>query len=477
MPVFPKAVKPLLEKVAPDVNSASRLLTGIVLLSLLVKLFLILHGGDQERSILQMEFGFGPVITSLYQHSSLYACGVALGLDMCGVATRMPLLPALYVALANVVGIQQTHVAIAKTLLCSAVLWFAVVYFCRALARYPVQRLGLIALSAILFLGPQYLKHAISIQYEESLLIDLLPAYFLLLGALLVRQSSGQSLARTEYGILAFLLLLGCSLYFLKSSMLAFSLVLILAPLVLIKVPTWLRAVAFLPFLISLVWWGSVNYNYHGELRLGSSYNGENLYRGQNAYSYQVYPELNLDRLIDSSEVILDNGEHLPLPNWAKHYPPFKSEWQWHDYFKELSGQWVKEHPADAMAFTLRKIYVFFVEPRKVPFRQTTHPETEPHDYSPTSLVAGMVWIVLLRALFFIGVALAIKTLWQHRSLGNFALWQLLFIGTYAAPYIVGFSYQRHITPMLMFSAILLLVLTSTVSQNRQKHRVISEIK
>lgn len=469
MPVLLKAIKPMLEKFAPDVTTANRLLTGIILLSLLVKLFLILHGGDPQLSILQMEYGFGPVITSLYEHHSLDACGVALGLDMCGVATRMPLLPALYVAFADVVGLQQSHVAIAKTVLCSALLWFAVVYFCRVLTRYPLHRLGLVALSALLFLGPQYLKHAISIQYEESLLIDWLPAYFLLLGALLVRQSSAQPLAKTEYAILAFLVLLGCSLYFLKSSMLAFGLTLIAAPLVLVKVPTWFRAVAFLPFLVGLIWWGSVNYHYHGEVRLGSSYNGENLYRGQNAYSYQVYPELNLDRLIDSSEMILNSGEHVPLPNWSRHYPAFKGEWQWHDYFKELNGQWVKEHPADAMAFTLRKIYVFFVEPRKVPFRQTTHPETEPHDYSPASLVAGIVWIVLLRVVFFISVALAIRALWRHRSLGNFALWQLLFIGSYSAPYLVGFSYQRHITPMLVFSAILLLVLTLPCCQRGQQ--------
>jgi len=469
MSVFPKAIKPALEKFAPNVTTASLLLTGILLLSLLAKLMLILQSGDPQRSILQMEFGFGPVITSLYQRGSLEACGVALGLDMCGVATRMPLLPALYVALADVVGLQQTHVAIAKTILCSALLWCSAIYFCRTLARYPLNRLGLVALSALLFLGPQYLKHAISIQYEESLLIDWLPAYFLLLGALLVRQTAAQPLGKTEYGILAFLLLLGCSLYFLKSSMLAFSLTLTLAPLVLIKVPTWFKAVAFLPFLIGLVWWGSVNYNYHGEIRLGSSYNGENLYRGQNAFSYQVYPELNLDRLIDSSEVILDNGQHLPLPNWSRHYPQFKGEWQWHDYFKELSGKWVKENPVDALAFTLRKIYVFFVEPRKVPFRQTTHPETEPHDYSSASLVAGMAWIVLLRVLFFIGVGRAIRDLWRYRTLSNFALWQLLFIGTYAAPYIVGFSYQRHITPMLVFSAILLLVLTVPLSQRGQK--------
>ncbi len=424
-----------------------------------------------------MEYGFGPVITSLYNHGSLEACGVAIGLDFCGVATRMPLLPVLYVALAKVAGIQHSHVAIAKNILCTALLWFAAVYFCRALARYPRHRLGLIALSAILFLGPQYLKHAVSIQYEESLLVDLLPAYFLLFGALFVRQISARSLAGADYCILAFLLLLGSSLYFLKSSMLPFSVALILAPLAVNKVPTWLRLIAVLPFLLALVWWGNVNYQYHGEVRLGSSYNGENFYRGQNAYSYKVYPELNLDRLIDSSEVILNSGEHFPLPNWLSHFQPFKGEWEWHDYFNKLSGQWIKEHPAEAFSFTLRKIYVFFLEPRKVPFRQTTHPEREPHDYSQASLVAGIIWITLLRVLFFLGVAMAIKALWRRRKLGNYALWHLLFIGTYAAPYIAGFSYQRHIAPMLIFSSILLLVLTLNNMQVGENRLEMSEVK
>ena len=462
MLIFSKSIKPTLDRFSPGTTLTARLLTGILFLSFLAKLFLIYKEGAYDRSILQMEYGFGPVITSLYERGSLEACGVPVGLDFCGVATRMPLLPLMYASLAKVIGLQQVHIAIAKTVLFTSLLWLAVIYFSRTLNRYPLHRLALVALSALLFLGPQYLKHAMSIHYEESLLIDLLPAYFLLLGALIVKRRSELPLSGFDHWILVFLLLFGASLYFLKASMLFLGIITILAPLVLLKVPMWMRLFAFLPFLLGLVWWGGVNYNYHGTVRLGSSYNGENFYRGQNAYSYKIYPEIHLDRLIDSSEAILNSGERFTLPNWHLHFPPFKGEWEWHDYFKQLGEQWIKEHPADALAFTLRKVYVFYLEPRKVPFRQSANPATEPQNYNEASLIAGTLWITLLRVLFFAGVIMAIRELWKYRRVDNFALWYFLFIGAYSAPYIVGFGYQRHICPMLIFSSILFFILTLT---------------
>ncbi len=457
-----ESIKPTLDRFSPGSTLTAGLLTGIFFLSLLAKLFLIFIDTSSDRSILQMEYGFGPVITSLYERGSLEACGVPVGLKFCAVATRMPLLPLMYATLAKVIGLQQSHLAIAKTLLFTSLLWMSVIYFSRSIGRYPVYRLALVALSALLFLGPQYLKHTISIQYEESLLIDLLPIYFLLLGTLIVKQRSELPLSTLDYWILAFLLLFGSTLYFLKASMLFLGIIFILAPLFLLKVPVWIRLTAFLPFLLGIIWWGGVNYKYHGTVRLGSSYNGENFYRGQNAYSYKIYPEIHLDRLIDSSDAIMNNGEKITLPNWQIHFPPFNGEWEWHDYFKQLGEQWIKDHPFDALAFTFRKAYVFFLEPRKVPFRQSTNPSTEPHDYNEASLIAGVLWITLLRVLFFIGAIVAIRDLWKHRRFDNFALWYFLFIGAYSAPYIVGFGYQRHISPMLIFSSILLFILMLT---------------
>lgn len=469
MSKFVSTLKQVNERYAPSERLAAICLTVILLLSLVAKLMLIHGGGVQDRSILKMEYGFGPVITSLYERGTLEACGVPVALDFCGVAARMPLMPWIYATAAKLIGLQQSHLAIAKSLAGTVILWLALQYLCRSFAKFPVQRLYLVAITALLFLGPQYLKHSISVQYEESLLIDLFPAYFCLLGGLFVRQKSAP-LSSLDWIILTLLILFGSLLYFLKSSLLFFGIIVIFAPLFLVRTPHWAKAIAILPFVFGLFWWGHVNYAYHGQIRLSSSYNGENLYRGQNDYSYKIYPEIHLDRLIDSEVAILNDGERVPLPDWSHHFPPFQGEWEWYDYFKQLGQQWGRDNPGKALAFTLRKAFVLFLEPRKVPFRQMALPELEPKEYSQGTLIAGLVWILMLRVLFFAGVLRAVGNLFKFRRLDNPSLWFFLFIGAYAAPYLIGFAYQRHITPMLVFTSVFLILLTINPPSHDKLH-------
>ncbi len=458
-------------EVVPSLAATRLLLTGVVLLSLAAKLLLIHRGGVEDRTLFEMEYGFGPVIRSLYERGSLEACGVAIGLDFCGVAGRMPLLPWLYAAAGKLIGIQQIHLAVAKSIALSLPLWAALQYLCGALRAFPLQRLGLLLLSALLFLGPQYLKHSISVQYEESLLIDLFSIYFLALGALLAKRETGEAWSRLDRGVVLAMVALGSALYFIKSSLVLFGVAAILAPLVAIRAALRTQALALVPFAAALLWWGGVNYAYHGDVRLASSYDGENFYRGQNAYSYQVYPDLHLDRLLDADEAQLSDGTRVSLPRWQRRYPVFHSEWEWNDHFRGLALQWIREHPVDAFLFTLRKAYVFFVEPRKVPFRLAALPEAEPQHYSSLALLAGPVWIGALRLLFGAALARALRALWTERRLAPRATFFLLFAAAYSGPYLAGFAYQRHIAPFLLFCAIYLVPLTLPSAQAASRRR------
>lgn len=436
------------------------LLLGVLLLSLLIKLVLIYQADWHERSILKMEYGFGPVITALYEKQSLEACGVAYALDFCGVAGRMPLLPFAYAELARLIGTSQGALAFTKTLVFQALLGGALLWLFQTLRGFPLRRLALVLIAALTLLGPQYLKHSISVQYEESLLLDLFLIYFTLLAVVLTRQRLRAALSVLDYGILILLALSGCTLYFIKSSLVLFGLIAIAAPVWLVTLPRALRVMMFLPLIAGLVWWGSVNYAYHGEVRLGSSYNGENLYRGQNPYTYKMYPEINLDRIIDSREVQLNSGEVIKLPDWTVNFPKFKSEWEWHDYFAHLGKQWMLDNPQQALELSLRKLWVLFLEPGKVPFRQYGQPGADPLDYSLATLLAGAGWIVLMRVLFFMALGLALWHLLRRDEDWRPALFFLLFVGAYAAPYAAGFAYQRHVTPLLVLAACYLPLLT-----------------
>jgi hypothetical protein len=427
-------------------------LLGLLAFSLLLKLALILQTGPHDKSIFEMEYGFGGVINSLYHRNSLEACGIAYALDFCGIAFRMPLLPMLYAKLAMLIGTSQIALAITKTIVFQALITASLLYLFNVLSAFPLRRLALVLIAGLTLLGPQYLKHSISIQYEESLLLDLFIVYFTLLAGVVFKQRLGQALSTTDRGIVIGLALIGGSLYFIKSSLILFGLVAIAAPVWLVKTPAWLRIAVFLPFIIGLTGWGWLNESYHGELRLTSSYNGENFYRGQNPYTYRMYPDINLDRIIDSREVQLNNGEILKLPDWTVNFPKFAGEWQWHDYFQNLGKQWIHDNPGQALELTLRKLYVIFLEPGKVPFRQSGQLGAEPLDYSLVTLLAGSAWIVVMRVLFFIALGMAIGHLWRRDEDWRPALVFLLFIGAYVAPYVAGFAYQRHITPLLVFA-------------------------
>lgn len=428
------------------------LLLGLLAFSLLLKLALILQTGPHGKSIFEMEYGFGGVIDNLYHRNSLEACGIAYALDFCGVAFRMPLLPFLYAKLAMLIGTSQIALAITKAIVFQVLMAASLLYLFNILAKFPIRRLVLVLVTGLTLLGPQYLKHSISVQYEESLLLDLFIVYFSLLVGVVIKQRLGQTLSAADRAIVVVLALIGCSLYFIKSSLILFGLVAIAAPVWLLKTPAWLRIAVFLPFVIGFIGWGWFNASYHGEVRLTSSYNGENFYRGQNPYTYRMYPDINLDRIIDSREVQLNNGEILKLPDWTVNFPKFTSEWQWHDYFQNLGKQWIRENPGQALELTLRKLYVIFLEPGKVPFRQSGQLGAETLDYSLATFLAGKAWIVLMRFLFFVALGMAIKHLWRRDEDWRPALVFLLFIGAYIAPYVAGFAYQRHITPLLAFA-------------------------
>ena len=208
-----------------------------------------------------------------------------------------------------------------------------------------------------------------------------------------------------------------------------------------------------------------------GEWRLTSSYNGENFYRGQNPYTYKMYPEINLDRIIDSREVQLNSGEVVKLPDWTVNFPQFASEWQWHDYFQNLGRQWIRDHPGQALELTLRKLYVILLEPGKVPFRQSGQLGAEPPEYSLATLLTGAGWIVLMRILFFLALGLACRHLWRWDEDWMPALFFLLFAGAYIAPYLAGFAYQRHVTPLLVLAACYLPLLVLPRSAARPNQR------
>jgi len=211
----------------------------------------------------------------------------------------MPVLPLFYAGLAKLVGTQSAAVAIAKCTLTAALLTLFLLSIVRDV-RFP---LAAVVLAYALYLGPQVLKHGASLEYEEGLLVDL-EACLGIAAAYLI--NPGLSAVYVKRAGMAFVaVLLVTVLYFIKTTALPMLLV-VLALVICDRELRWrFKLLALVCAVVPFVGWVTHNYGSSGTVQLSSSWNGENLYRGSSIEGMQLYPEILLDRIFDSSRATL----------------------------------------------------------------------------------------------------------------------------------------------------------------------------
>src|SRR5262249_18392854 len=136
---------------------------------------------------------------------------------------------------------------------------------------------GLLLLCGLYF-GPQTLKHGASIDYEEGLLIDL-SLCFAIAASYLVYPSLTES-AKRRAALAIAAVALAVAMYFAKTTALA-TLVVILAMVISSRLITWhwkltAAVIAVAPFAL----WVAHTTHDSGAVHFSSSWNGENLFRG-----------------------------------------------------------------------------------------------------------------------------------------------------------------------------------------------------
>jgi hypothetical protein len=439
---------------APSFASGkSAVLAGLVvlmpLLALIPKHFLIVHSPDARQSIFATGFGFGDYARNLLADGEFRTCTkpsfVACQPDQCQYATRMPVVPILYAALATLVGEQSGSIAFAKCVLTALLLAGLLAVLMRDL-RPSIA--GVILLYALYF-GPQALKHGASIDYEEGVLLDLelalaVAASYLLLPTLLVSQRRTTIMGAVAVGI-------GVIMYFTKTTALLTLAVVAGLFLYNTRIPRQAKlavgVLALLPFLA----WGAHNYATSGNVHLSSSWNGENLVRGYNSESLAIYPQISLDRILDAPRAVLEDGSSVALGAYASR-SCFADEWAWSRFYGSEAIAWLESHPLEAARFTLKKLWVTFVEIRHTPY-QVAATQADA-GYPPLVRGAMLGWMVLARLVLF---ALVVSLIIDFRT-GPRAesLWTLALVGAAFAPYAAVFAYERHLVPVLIMSGGLL---------------------
>lgn len=369
------------------------------------------HRFNQEEGIFSTLAGFGRLAKALVLDGT-YGSGNAH-------AHRMPFIP-YFLALAGLGSTNVLFAALVKNaagcLLMSAA-WVAL------LQNLSLSRLVLGGFTAAAFASPIVFRPAFRLSNEEAYLIPIL--LFLFVELLLQRRPSN--------GRTWFLAVLNASLYLIKSSLLPTSLAFCL-------LFSWRSrsrrvALAFGAVLgLALVAWGVHCLVYTGRFAIGSSLDAMNGYKGNNEYAFDRYPTFHLDTL--QYEGLLD-------PEVEIH-----GEWERAAYYRQKLAEFVESEPQKVAILAARKAGVMFLGVRHVPY------EPELEGIKRTAARIGAVFMLAFRVAMWALLLSTVVLFFLRRGRTDHlqaVLWcYVVLVLCYSAPYVAGFAYERHVSPLIL---------------------------
>ena len=237
-------------------------------------------------------------------------------LDIKFVLLKMPILP-IFITLLSKISLNFYFIVITKNILQFSFLFF-VIFSCLKSINIEVKYFGLFILS--IFYNPYNFFTSLNFEYEDFLIIIILPSIFCLLISKL----------KNRYYLTSVLFFF---LYLTKTSM--FLLCIVLPLLILFyekskeqKIKKFLPAIAVI---IAIFSWGSYGYFKTGKFPFGStlsSINSNALSVALNKNFYLTYPNKSVD-LIEDQYIISTNIEN---------------EWDFFDYFQKKNNEYLKDN-------------------------------------------------------------------------------------------------------------------------------------
>jgi hypothetical protein len=373
-----------------------RFLLGYALYVVCVSVGVTLAGG--ERSVFDLGFLFGPAIQS-----------VARG-DGLADAARMPLVP-LFVGGVAALTTSVLAATLAKNLLLSSAL-------ARALWDGRADRGWPIAI-AYLATFPQLVRHGFALVPEEGWLVPLLGLVF----HGLLRASRG---ARARAAIpFAF----ANALAFLAKS--SVGLLCLAIPILFAWRARSVRVFALFAGVLAIaaLAWGAQNLSSTGRFSVMTSIDGYNFWKGNNAHTLEHFPARSLDVLSDLAPVRAD-GE---------------TEWAWDRRCFEEGVRFDLEHPSAALRIAALRFYRVFL---------AVTPEAPADGEGRGALrFAGVPHMLVFRALLLGGIVLAVRSVARLRDRSaarERALVFLVFSTLFVLPYLMAWSVERRLVPLVV---------------------------
>jgi hypothetical protein len=361
-----------------------------------------------------ISFGFGPYIASILSTGQFQSCDIA---GDCRQASRMPVFPYLAAASFALTG-TQLGLLLVKSIVCAIGIYYYVL---------PLwSRLGKVNQAAfcVVALNPLFLKHLWTPHYEEFLTGGLLLLYVLSLHRFASRRAAVDMYVNAA---------LASTLYLTKATYMPLLLVSVVFQ---ISCSGKLRstAIALALTVLPFAAW-AVHLQSTGTDRIyGTSWDGENFYRGVSPLAAQLYPRVSLDHMFHTTEFIAADGEHVALDGFAQPILEARAatgEWHWHEIYMHHAIATIKTQPGEVLAFLGKKAwYTLFGLHDKLRM---------PMDPERTTVV--IVIFAIVRAVWlYTTVKVVVST--NKASVAAYALLSAALL----TPFIIGFAYERHLT-------------------------------
>jgi len=405
-------------------------LSALFIISISVSLAVVLsfNRGNEHKSLFSLANLVGPTTESLLHGGGLTACTEAMGTPgnpICFHAARMPL-ASLVVALGiRLMGDHYLPVAIFKALLFLLPIELAMYLAWLRMPSHALRRLGMAFLLLAPFAVPAFLACVANMQVEEGYTYSLLA-----LAVAILFFAEKLDLPLT----LLFAVTLDC-LFLSKSSMAPAVMVLLIGYLRMQR--RWrLHLLATALILAAPVGWAAYQHHSSGRYTLGTSLDGLNLHKGNNADFLEHYPPPPGETL-DRFDRDLNRGLH------------FTNEWSFNGYHLHAALLSMRLHPSETLHGDLRKLEVALFSIRKIG-------STEEHGAWLAWEVAGLVffrlmlWTAVLGALY----AAARPAPLEDPSLRQVGWVLLALVAACLLPYIVGFAYTRHVSVLIYPAAL-----------------------
>lgn len=420
-----------------------------------------------EQNIFNLSNIFGGYIESLYKYQEFKSCNLNNhysifdnGTVSCAYSMRMPILPYLYY-LFSFISKKYLIIAILKNILLSLVFLILFKIFYKKIKLINKNILYIFNFSLLLiFISPVVIKHSSNISYEEGIILELIILWslFFLLSCYYISRKSTKKNELTPILVI----LLSTVIYFTKSSMLLCLLISIIISFIWLKKENNLKIILTILISLSLVLiWGYRNLNVSNSFNIGSSINWINGYHGLNNTALKIYPEIALDQIFIAENFKLKNNKIIN--NQDNINLKFKNEWNKNNYYKKKSLEWIKDNPVNFVKITAMKFYNFFIYIKKTPYSIGPIVNDEYKKFSFQQIVV-FIWLLFGRLSTLLLLFLIYKN-WQNERILCLSI--ILMCGAYAVPYLIGFNYERHITPFIIIT-----VFSNIMLYNTNKNRL-----